>query len=55
MAKKENRRYIHLECSICKNRNYTKQKNFVNTTNKIELKKHCHVCKKHTLHTETSK
>ncbi|MCL4393168.1 50S ribosomal protein L33 [Patescibacteria group bacterium] len=55
MAKKENRRYINFECSECKNRNYTKQKNFVNTTNKLELKKHCPTCRKHTLHIEISK
>ncbi len=52
MAKKENRRYINLECSVCKNKNYTTEKNFINSTEKIEINKFCNTCKKHTSHKE---
>jgi len=37
----------------CKERNYTTQKNRRNDPNRIELKKFCPRCRKHTLHRET--
>ncbi|MBC7319935.1 50S ribosomal protein L33 [bacterium] len=43
---------ITLACTECKNRNYTTTKNKKNTTNRIELKKFCPFCRKHTLHRE---
>ncbi|MGC8718141.1 MAG: 50S ribosomal protein L33 [bacterium] len=43
---------ITLACTECKNRNYTTSKNKKNTTNRIELKKFCPSCRKHTLHRE---
>ena len=52
MAKKENRRYINMECTVCKNRNYTTEKNFTNTVDKIEIKKYCQKCREHTIHKE---
>ncbi|MEJ8752441.1 50S ribosomal protein L33 [Lagierella sp. ICN-221743] len=44
---------ITLECTECKNRNYTSSKNKKNTTDRVELKKYCKFCKKHTPHKET--
>ena len=45
---------ITLECTECKNRNYTTTKNPENDRNRIELKKYCKFCQAHTLHKETS-
>jgi large subunit ribosomal protein L33 len=42
-----------LQCTECKNRNYSTMKNKKNTTGKLELKKYCRSCRKHTLHKET--
>jgi large subunit ribosomal protein L33 len=55
MAKKGSRVLLGLTCSICKNQNYVTQKNKVNTTEGIKLKKYCKVCKKHTEHKEKKK
>lgn len=44
---------ILLQCSECKNRNYSSMKNKKNTTGKLEVKKYCRSCRKHTLHKET--
>ncbi|MFC1631212.1 50S ribosomal protein L33 [Candidatus Omnitrophota bacterium] len=43
---------ITLACPDCKNRNYNSTKNKRNVTAKIELKKYCKFCRKHTLHKE---
>ncbi len=53
MAKKENRLVVTLECTECKQRNYTTEKNKKNDTARIELKKYCPWDKRHTLHRET--
>ncbi len=53
MAKKENRIVVTLACSECKRRDYTTEKNKKNTTTRLELKKYCRVCRKHTVHRET--
>ena len=54
MAKKKGiRQLVTLECSECHNRNYTTQKNKQNTPERLELKKFCKNCRKHTLHKET--
>ncbi len=53
MAKKEVRPVITLACSECKERNYTTQKNRRNDPGRIEFKKFCPRCRKHTLHRET--
>ncbi len=44
---------ITLACSECKNRNYTTTKNKKTMTEKLELKKYCPACRKHTAHKET--
>ncbi|MBC7234149.1 MAG: 50S ribosomal protein L33 [Chloroflexi bacterium] len=52
MAKKENRIIITLACTECKERNYTSTKNRRNDPGRLELKKYCPRCKKHTVHRE---
>jgi large subunit ribosomal protein L33 len=44
---------ITLACADCKNRNYTTTKNKKTTPDKLELKKYCPTCRKHTAHKET--
>ena len=44
---------ITLRCSECKNRNYNTIKNKKNTPDRMEMKKFCPFCRKHTLHNET--
>jgi large subunit ribosomal protein L33 len=54
MAKKKDvRMVIHLQCTECKERNYTSMKNRRNDPQRIELQKFCSRCRKHTLHRET--
>ncbi len=54
MAKKKDvRAVITLACTECKERNYTTQKNRRNDPGRLELKKYCSRCQKHTLHRET--
>lgn len=48
-----NRIGITLACTVCKQRNYQTTKNRKNDTERIEIKKYCPFCKKHTLHKET--
>ncbi len=43
---------ITFECTQCKNRNYASTKNKKKNPDKLELKKFCKFCKKHTLHKE---
>jgi large subunit ribosomal protein L33 len=47
------RAIITLACVDCKNRNYTTTKNKKTTPDKLELKKFCSTCRKHTAHKET--
>ena len=44
---------ITLSCTECKPRNYNKTKNKKNNPDRIEMKKYCRFCKKHTVHRET--
>ncbi len=44
---------ITMACQVCKQRNYTSTKNKRRTPDKLELKKYCRFCGKHTLHRET--
>ncbi|MDA0986511.1 MAG: 50S ribosomal protein L33 [Bacteroidetes bacterium] len=44
---------ITLECSDCKRRNYSTTKNKKLHTNRVEFKKFCRFCRKHTIHKET--
>lgn len=52
MAKQELRIYITLACTECKSRNYTTTKNRRNTPDRLERRKYCPKCNKHTLHRE---
>ncbi len=47
------REIITLACSECRNRNYTTTKNKKTMSEKLELKKYCSACNKHTVHKET--
>jgi large subunit ribosomal protein L33 len=53
MPKSDNRPTITLACSECKRRNYTSKKNRLNDRDRIELKKYCRWCRRHTPHRET--
>jgi large subunit ribosomal protein L33 len=44
---------ITLQCTDCKRRNYTTVKNKKNDPDRLELKKYCRWCRKHTGHRET--
>jgi large subunit ribosomal protein L33 len=44
---------VILACPDCKRRNYTTTKNKRKHTGRIEHKKYCPWCNKHTLHKET--
>lgn len=44
---------VTLRCSECKERNYFTVKNKKNTTERLEMKKYCPRCRKHTVHNET--
>ncbi len=47
------REVITLECTECKNRNYSTSKNKSNDRDRMELKKFCKFCGTHTKHRET--
>jgi ribosomal protein L33, bacterial type len=51
--KKDVRPVITLACGECKERNYTSEKNRRNDPGRMEIKKYCPRCKKHTVHRET--
>ncbi|RUA18146.1 MAG: 50S ribosomal protein L33 [Clostridia bacterium] len=53
MAKKGNRVLVTLACTECKERNYLTSKNRRNQTGRLEMKKYCPRCRRHTLHRET--
>ena len=44
---------ILFQCSECKSKNYSTMKNKKNTTDKLQRKKYCRQCMKHTPHKET--
>lgn len=44
---------ITMACTDCKQRNYIGLKNKKNTPDRLELKKYCKFCQKHTVHRET--
>jgi large subunit ribosomal protein L33 len=52
-SKKQAVELVALQCSECKRRNYTTEKNRRNTQDKLELKKYCPFDRKHTVHKET--
>jgi len=43
---------ITLQCTECKRKNYSTEKNKKNTTGRLEVKKYCPWDKKHTVHRE---
>ncbi|MEE8377354.1 MAG: 50S ribosomal protein L33 [Candidatus Aminicenantaceae bacterium] len=43
---------VTLQCTECKQRNYTTTRNKKQQTNKYEQNKYCRFCRKHTLHKE---
>jgi large subunit ribosomal protein L33 len=47
------RNILTLSCTECKRRNYSTAKNKRTTPDKLELKKYCRFCRKHTVHKET--
>ena len=46
------REIVALQCSECKRRNYNTTRNKKKQTDKIERKKYCKFCRKHTIHRE---
>ena len=44
---------ITLECDECKSRNYRTSKNRKNTPDRLELRKYCPRCRRHTKHKES--
>jgi len=54
MAKKK-KPFIRLQCQECKRINYFVHKSKKLSEEKLELKKYCKWCKKHTLHKEMKK
>ena len=46
---------IKMQCEACKRINYWTRKNKKKIEKKLELKKYCKWCKKHTLHKEMKK
>ncbi|MDI3481925.1 MAG: large subunit ribosomal protein [Tepidanaerobacteraceae bacterium] len=44
---------IVMACTECKQRNYFTQKNKKNDPDRLEMRKYCKHCGKHTLHRET--
>lgn len=55
MASKFSENLIKLKCADCKRFNYYTRRNKKTAERKIELKKHCKWCRKHTIHKETKK
>ena len=47
------REQIILACSECKQRNYSTLKNKRKHPDRLELKKYCRFCGRHTVHRET--
>ena len=43
---------ITLQCSDCKNRNYTTTKNKKKHTDRLEIKRFCPTCRQHKAHKE---
>ena len=44
---------VIMACTECKQRNYNTVKNKKNNSERIELRKYCPFCNKHTVHKET--
>jgi len=46
------REIITMQCTECKDRNYSNTKNKKTKTERLELKKFCPSCRKHQIHRE---
>ncbi len=46
------RELVTLACSECKRRNYTSTRDKKKNKEKLELRKYCPYCRKHTIHKE---
>jgi large subunit ribosomal protein L33 len=46
------REIIQLQCTDCKDKNYSTTKNRKTTPDRLEMKKFCRKCRKHTAHKE---
>ncbi len=46
------REFVEFECTTCRRRNYSSLKNKKAHPERIELKKFCPFCRKHTVHKE---
>ncbi|MFA4817105.1 MAG: 50S ribosomal protein L33 [Parcubacteria group bacterium] len=44
---------VKMKCDVCKRVNYFTIRNKKKLKEKLQMKKHCKFCKKHTLHKET--
>lgn len=44
-----------MQCTVCKNLNYSAHKSKRALETKLELKRYCNHCRKHTSHKETKK
>ncbi|MCX7845352.1 MAG: 50S ribosomal protein L33 [Dictyoglomaceae bacterium] len=44
--------HVILACTECKNRNYITEKNKKNDPDRLEIRKYCPKCRKHTPHRE---
>jgi len=44
---------ITLACTECKQRNYSADKNRQRQQQRLEMKKYCRFCRRHTVHRET--
>ncbi|WP_368489108.1 50S ribosomal protein L33 [Clostridium sp. BJN0013] len=44
---------VILACTECKQRNYNTTKNKKNNPNRLEIRKYCPFCNKHTVHKQT--
>ena len=44
---------VQLACQECKRRNYSTTKNKQTTPDRLEFKKYCRFCRKHTTHRES--
>lgn len=54
-SKKGARGIVGLVCETCNSQNYITEKNRINTTEAMKIKKYCSQCKKTTIHKEKKK
>ncbi|HLR79825.1 MAG TPA: 50S ribosomal protein L33 [Bacillota bacterium] len=47
------KRKIRLACTVCSSSNYSTQKSASAQSTRMEVRKYCKTCQKHTLHRET--